>query len=145
MKINPSPQLTPNEKNLIRRYLVWCYKTTKEDLDRIDRYYTQIQVDHFMLDVLKNDKNDKGGGEAYSQLVDNFKIYIATKKNNVDGKKFKDVSRQIPTADYLYLKNRFAAIEKAIIYFLGKNEFKNITKLYETEMTRRILEAREHI
>ena len=28
-------QFTQNEKNLIRRYLVWCYKTTKEELDKI--------------------------------------------------------------------------------------------------------------
>jgi len=42
-----------DQKNLIRSYLVWCYKTTKEDLDKIDRYFTQNHVDNFILSRLK--------------------------------------------------------------------------------------------
>ena len=133
-----------NQKNLIRRYLVWCYKTTKEDLDRIERYYTQIQADHFVLDKLIKDKAYKNSDEDYKKRVKDFGQYILAKKNNVDGKKFKDVNKQTLNADYLYLKNRFAAIEEAICHFLGKSALKEITQLYETEMTRRILEAREH-
>jgi len=36
------------------------------------------------------------------------------------------------------------AIEKTIKYFLGDKELEKINHLYEQEMTKRILEAREH-
>ncbi len=140
MKTKLSSKITPNERNLIKRYLIWCYKTTKEDLDRIDRYYTQLQVDHFILDKISKQKGD----EAYQKRVKDFEQYMFTKKDNVDQKKFKDINQQTLNADYLYLKNRFAAIEEAIGHFLGNKELKDIAELYEKEMTRRILEAKEH-
>lgn len=36
-------------------------------------------------------------------------------------------------------------MEQVIVEILGKKELQTIQALYETEMTRRILEAREHI
>jgi hypothetical protein len=46
--------------------------------------------------------------------------------------------------DYANLKNRLKAIESAIKHFLGTKELTAIRKLYETEFTTRILQAREH-
>ena len=126
--------------NLIRRYLIWCYKTTKEDLDRIDRYYTQLKVDQFILKQLINAKEDA----AYQDLVNNFEKYMAAKKENVDKKKFSDPHQKILDPQYKYLRHRLSAIEKAIQHFLGSRELVKINVLYEVEMTRRILEAREH-
>jgi hypothetical protein len=133
------------EINLIRRYLIWCYKTTKEDLDRIDRYFTQLEVDDFILRELKKDKSFlKSSPEDYAKHVADFAQYMETKKQNVLKKKFSDDKFTKLRSEYLYLHNRFRAIEKAIVYFLGKAQLQKITDLYEAEMSRRILQATEH-
>lgn len=139
-------QLTQNEKNLIRRYLVWCYKTTKEELDKIDRYFTQIKADDFMLKQLRKAKeyNPSADDKAYRDLVDQFQVYMKKKETGVLKKKFRNGKNATVNTDYQYLHNRFISIEKAICYFLGAKELKNICFLYEQEMTGRILEAREH-
>ena len=134
-------QFSLKEKDLIRRYLIWCYKTTKESLDRIDRYFTQLHVDRFVLAELKKVKNT---AEAYHNLVRDFEKNMQAKEKNVLPKKFSDSSKKILEPNYQYLRERLSAIEKAIGHFLGKNEFKKINDFYEEEMTRRILEAREH-
>ena len=73
--------LTQKERNLIKRYLVWCYKTTKEELDKIDRYFTQLIADEFILKQLKGTKNyrSSAGRKEYKGLVGQFKV----PKNNV--------------------------------------------------------------
>jgi len=139
-------KLTQNEKKLLRRYLVWCYKTTKEELDKVDRYFTQLKADHFILKQLKGVKNytSSAGNKDYKNLVDQFKTYMNTKELNVLKKKFKDRKYVKLNPDYQYLRNRFAAIEKTIVHFLGATELNKICFLYEQEMTMRILQACEH-
>ena len=39
-------------KNLKKRYLIWFYKTTKEALDKIERKFTQMEIDKFILKEL---------------------------------------------------------------------------------------------
>lgn len=137
------PQFNLNENKLVRRYLVWCYKTTKESLDRIDRYYTQLQIDQFLLDELMNNRSFNSD-EGYKKHVKDFEAYMFKKKDNVDQKKYKDMSQNVLQPEYLYLQKRFAAIEVAIKNFLGPKELTRIAEGYEQEMTRRIWEAREH-
>jgi len=139
-------QLTKKEKDLIRRYLVWCYKTTKEECDKIDRYFTQLKADDFMLRQLRKTKEyqSSGGQGTYRNIVDQFKVYMKKKEGNVLKKKYTSNQRFKLNPDYLYLRNRFTAIEKAIKHFLGASELNKICRLYEEEMTHRILQAREH-
>lgn len=139
-------KLTVNEKNLVRRYLIWCYKTTKESLDRIDRYFTQLKVDHFVLDQLSRSPEmaDTVMGSEYLKKVREFQKYIEDKSARVFPQKFADIKKRSLQPDYWYLKSRMAAVEKAIVYFLGKGEMRKIQALYEEEMTRRILESKEH-
>jgi hypothetical protein len=139
-------RLTKKEKDLIQRYLIWCYKTTKEELDKVDRYFTQLKVDGFVLKQLKKSKEyrSSSANKMYRDMVDRFEAYMKTKEDNVLKKKFADSRHQTLNSDYQYLKNRFAAIEGAVCRFLGAGELKKITSLYEEEMTRRILQAREH-
>ena len=133
--------LTLDLKNLIRRYLLWCYKTTKEDLDRIDRYFTQALVDRRILDLLlKNKESDK----AYQKKIADFQLYMDTKEKNALNKKYLNLKNKILQPDYLYLKTRLAAIEQVIVEFFGKKELRSIQSHYENEMTRRILQATEH-
>ena len=131
-------RLSLKEKALIRRYLIWCYKTTKEDLDRIDRYYTQNLVDHFILDEFKK------GSAPFLKQIDEFKKYLNQKLIKADQKKFSDKAAGKLTSEYQYLQKRFVAIEKSIKHFLGVKELGAIRNLYEEEMTERILQAREH-
>lgn len=130
-------KITSSEKNLIRRYLIWCYKTTKEDLDRVDRKFTQLAVDCRMLSVLLKKK-------VGASKIDGFKSYIAQKEKNAFKLKYADENHKSLNADYQYLQVRLEAIEESIIFFLGKKALGAIKSLYEQEMTRRILEAREH-
>ena len=139
-------QLTIEEKRLIRRYLVWCYKTTKEDLDRMDRKFTQLAADDFILKQLLQRKGKIRGSDrkGYNRKIDDFKRYIGQKKKDAFRLKFENRSSRRLNPNYLYLKNRLSAVERAIVFFIGKKELKKIKSLYEEQMTKRILEAQEH-
>lgn len=138
--------MTPTEKALIRRYLVWCYKTTKEELDRIDRKFTQLAVDDYLLKKLGSFSVPLTGSDRqqYDQLLESFKEYIRSKEKDALSLKFSGPDKKIAHPEYLYLKNRLAAIESAIGFFLGKKDLRLINAQYESEMTKRIWEAREH-
>ena len=130
----PKAKLTPNEKNLIRRYLVWCYKSTKEELDRFDRKFTQLAVDRFILErILPRSPEEK---RALAKSVAEFKEYIVKKEGSAEAEK--------SSPQHLYLKKRLFAVENAIKHFLGAQELPKIVAVYEEEMTGRILTARDH-
>jgi hypothetical protein len=126
--------------------LIWCYKTTKEELDRIDRKFTQLKVDDHLLKFLVK-KQEKFPPELmphYNNQVENFKRYMDDKEKGAYGQKFVDKERKVLQPHYCYLQNRLAAIEKTIVTLLGKKELTAIEESYEKEMTRRIWESREH-
>jgi len=131
---------------LVRRYLVWCYKTTKEELDRIDRYFTQLKADRYMRPFLTKGVKvtDPGTKAQYLKKVGEFDRYVESKEQRVLEMKFADVRKGIPRPEYLYLKNRLRAVEQAIRHFLGAKGLAEVQGLYENEMTERILKAREH-
>lgn len=135
--------LTQKEQDLTRRYLFWCYKTTKEELDKIDRYFTQAVVDDYLVGQLKGLPQYKAG-PGFHKMVEDFVVYAREKKVRAEGKKFIDSTQKILHPDYQYLKARFEAIEAAICHFFDKKELDEIAGLYEKEMTQRILNAREH-
>ena len=120
-------KLDGGHKDLVRRYLIWAYKTTREGFERIERKTTQLVVDEYILKYFSTKKFD---------IPEEFRAYIAGKR--------KDERKLKLSPEYVYLKNRLEAIEAAVTYFLGAKELKSIAGLYEGEFTRRILEAREH-
>jgi len=132
------------EEDLIRRYLIWCYKTTKENLDRLDRYFTQAKVDRVVLDFLKKTKEYKQIEtiNTYKQFIDEFEVYMEEKLNKALKRKFKDKEWTRLAPEYQYWCQRLSAIENAISYFLGKKELTPIHRLYEEEMIKRILQER---
>lgn len=138
--------LVKNEKRLLRRYLIWCYKTTKEELDKIDRYFTQNYVDQFISKQLTecSSEVDSDLRNEYTVLVDKFSEYAENKLKKAENNKYVDIEQKKCSAEYLYLTNRLKAVEEAIAHFLGSYELDHIMHLYETEMTNRILAAREH-
>ncbi len=133
------------EQHLIRRYLLWCYKTTKEELDRIDRKFTQLVVDEEILKILRrqNIKLTEDQSNQYAERLASFEQYIEKKRTQAHAEKFSDHGPKSLQADYLYLKNRLTAIEQAAQLILGKNALTQIQTQYEGEMRKRILESRE--
>lgn len=135
-------KLSKKQRAIIQRYLVWCYKTTKESLDRIDRKFTQALVDRFILNQLQ--KASFQSGPEMIKVINDFERYIATKEEEGRKQKFSNADKEILNVEYAYLVKRLNAIEVAIRHFLGPRMLAKISHLYETEMTRRILESKEH-
>lgn len=132
-----------NIKNLQFRYLLWLYKTTKEELDSVERRFTQIDIDKkIMRDMGENfdSKKIKKKKEA-RKFIKDFKEYIDKKEK--DGRELKFDGRKLKP-QYYHLSLKLEAIEKAIIEELGNKGLKGIKALYEYEMRRRIMEAQEH-
>ena len=113
---------------------MWCYKSTKEELDRIDRKFTQLAVDDFILGRLSAKSGDER--KILEKAIAEFKDYIAKKEESAAAEK--------STPKHAYLKDRLSAVEDAVKHFLGAQELAKIIALYEEEMTGRILQAREH-
>jgi len=130
-------------KNLKRRYLIWLYKTTKEAFDKIERKFTQLDIDRAMFRSIKKDISHYKGAEKdkLKKLLQDFNEYINKKEK--DGRLFKLSDRRL-SSDYQFLAFKLKAIEKAIIKKLGKRELSKIKSLYEKEMTERILKSKEH-
>ena len=131
------------EKALVRRYLVWCYKTTKESLDRVERKFTQAAIDRFVLGKISRAKVPAAAQKEYQKLIADFEVYISDKEKDGAKQKFIDGKKDL-NPQYLYLKNRLSAVEDAIKRFLGPRELTRIHLMYEEEFTRRILESKEH-
>ena len=124
-------------KNLKKRYLVWFYKTAKEALDKIDRKFTQVEIDRFILKELK--KADKYN--MLQSFTSKFADYIQKKED--EGLNLKFENKKIKP-EYLFFALRLQVIEKAIVKELGKKGLEEIKLLYEIEMTERILRSTEH-
>ena len=126
--------LSRQHQNLIRRYLIWAYKSTRESFERIERKTTQLTVDEFILAYFTKNKMD---------VPADFRAYIAQKRKDELKLKFSANKKKL-NPEYLYLKNRLSAIEAAVKYFLGDKELKRLHRDFELEFTRRIWEARDH-
>ncbi len=131
MKSNSPTVLKPSHKALIRRYLIWAYKSTKESFDRLERKTTQLLADEFILKAMS--KRSGGADKEYRQLMKDFETYIENKR-----------VQPVPQGRYAYLRDRLEAVEEAIGHFLGKKELESIKRGYEEEFVRRIWAATDH-
>jgi len=124
-------------KNLKKRYLIWFYKTTKEALDKVERKFTQSDIDRFILKDLKQANR----GKIIEPFIDQFEDYIRKKEQDGFNLKFENKK---PKAHYVFLVLKLQAVEKAIAKELGKKALEEIKLLYEIEMIERILRSTEH-
>lgn len=123
-------------KNLKKRYLVWLYKTTKESLDKIERKFTQLEIDRIILGHLKKlDRQKRAGG-----FIFDFKTYISNKEREALSLKYEGKNLK---SEYYFLALKLEAIETTIIQELGRRVLLEIKSLYENEMTERILKSRQ--
>lgn len=124
-----------DKKDLEKRYLVWLYKTTREAFDRIERKFTQLEIDRFILkELIKSDKDKKA-----RRFIEEFNEYIRSKEKEAVNLKYKNKDLK---PDYRFLALKLRAIEKAITRKLGKAELRKIKEIYTQEMLRRIIEER---
>jgi hypothetical protein len=130
-------------KDLKFRYLLWLYKNAKEELDRIERKFTQVDIDRKIfrymsehIDSTKLKRRDESG-----KFLKELKAYSDKKEKNGAALKFEE-GKLKPAYYHLVLK--LEAVEKAIADDLGRRGLKGIKALYEHEMRRRIIEAKEH-
>lgn len=121
-------------KNLKKRYLFWLYKTTKDSLDRIDRKFTQLDID---LELLKEIERQDRGNKT-SRFIDEFSSYIKNKEKEGLRLKFKGKTKK---PEYSFLVFKLNAIEKVILREFGNSGLIEIKSLYEKEMIRRIIES----
>lgn len=122
-------------KNLIRRYLLWAYFSTRENFERIERKTTQLIVDEYIFDYFTQHK---------LTIPQEFRAYITDKRKEELKLKFADTAKDKLHPQYTYLKNRLEAIEGAVKHFLGGMELKRFAAIYEKEFTRRIIETKDH-
>lgn len=142
MPSKSSSKFSQKENKLIRRYLLWCYKTTRETIERIDRKFTQLTVDKFVLGGLTEDKN--WGKSTMGSDIEAFIQYIKDKEDAALLEKYSDATKGIVSGNYAYLTKRLQLIEKAIKHFCGSKALEQMDELFEREMTQRILQARDH-
>ncbi len=117
--------------NLKKRYLIWLYKIAKESLDKIERKFTQVAIDKFLLKELRG----QGSERKIGKFVDEFSLYINNKEKEGLNLKFEGENLK---PQYTFLVFKLKAIEKAIVKELGKPGLKEIKSLYEKEMIGRI-------
>jgi len=123
--------------SLKRRYLLWLYKTTKEAFDRIERKFTQAEIDRYMLkEFIRLDKNKK-----FKKEIVELEAYINNKEKEGLSQKYENGALR---PDYSFLVLKLQVIENAIVRELGKSALKEIKALYEEEMNQRILKSTEH-
>lgn len=114
------------------RYLVWLYKTTKEAVDRVDRKFTQLEIDRQIRAILFKEINLSTEKKSLEKFLKELDEYIA--KKETEAQSLKDPA-------YTLHKLKLAAIERSIERLLDKKSLEEIKELYQQEMLRRIIEA----
>ncbi|MCG8429797.1 MAG: hypothetical protein MJA29_01300 [Candidatus Omnitrophica bacterium] len=125
------------QKQLKKRYLIWLYKTLKELIDRIERKFTQLEIDRFILGELE----DADTAKEFGKLIKQWDEYIHKKEQ--DGNDLKYSSGNKVRLEYRFLELKFRAVEKAIVEMYGAKALKEIRDMYEREMVDRILMSKE--
>ncbi len=123
--------------NLKKRYLIWLYKTTKEALDRIERKFTQLEIDRFLL----NELSKHGKEKKVRKFIAEFAEYIKNKEKDALTLKYENNGVK---SDYHFLVLKLKAVEDALVREFDKKTLKTIKSLYEKEMVERILKNTEH-
>jgi vancomycin resistance protein YoaR len=125
-----------DSKSLKKRYLIWFYKQVRESLDKIDRKFTQLEIDQYILEQMRKFDTSR----AAKNYIEEFKVYIQNKEKDALGRKYEGKELK---PEYYFLQLKLQAIEKSIEKEFGKKGLEEIEALYEQEMIRRILQERE--
>ncbi len=124
---------------LTKRYLLWMYKTTKDELDRIDRKFTQLEVDRFIADYfLKvSGRLNKKRRDALSAYFRQWDEYTGAKEKDAESLKYVGPGELEPRYAFMHLK--LEAILRAVRRYLGPGSIKEFQRLYEAKAIENIL------
>jgi hypothetical protein len=122
--------------SLKKRYLIWFYKQVRESLDKVDRKFTQLEIDQYILEQMRKLDTNR----AAKNYIEEFKVYIQNKEKDALGRKYNGKELK---PEYYFLQLKLQAIEKSVENEFGKKGLEEIEALYEQEMVRRILQERE--
>lgn len=129
-------------KNLKFRYLLLFYKAAKQEFDRIERKFTQLEIDKKILENMK-EKMRRLEPELKNGLTnyfEEFKDYLVKKER---GRNVLKLEKESLRPEYLFLSLKLRVIEEIIVRELGEDKKDEIKALYETEMRKRILAAKD--
>jgi hypothetical protein len=129
-----------NIRSLHKRYLLWLYKTTKDELDKIERKFTQLDIDRRVEKILKVKAASlpKGAKKDLEPFLAEWKEYIFQKESEAQKLKFNEDGSF--AADYLFLRLKLGAVEEVVLARLGKKELAQFRAIYEEASVKRILE-----
>ncbi len=131
--------------DLKKRYLIWLYKTTKEILDRINRKYTQIDIDKTMFQQIKRSAGglpDLVNKDLEKHLQD-LSAYIDSKEKTLFKISFGNNTKEVTTSDYIFLNLKLKSIVSQIKKLKGVSFLKFIEDEYQKEMISRIFDEKE--
>jgi hypothetical protein len=134
-------------RNLKKRYLIWLYKTTKEELDKIDRKFTQLEIDKIMLNDFKQafKRYPAQMRDELDAKLDKFRDYIQDKEMQANKLKFNSADVKELNADYIFLRVKLDSIKSTIKRLFGNKVLAAIQQMYEQQMTQRILRSDSHL
>lgn len=129
-----------DKKSLYKRYLFWLYKTTKDELDKIDRKFTQLEVDKRLEKILTRKAGTWGRRtkEGILPFLKEWQEYIFAKESDAQKLRFSEDGHVNPGYLFLYLK--LEAIKDIIKATLGKKGLLEFKRLYEESAMKRISE-----
>ncbi len=132
-----------DEINLKKRYLIWLYKTTKEEFDKYERKFTQLDIDEELLKEIEAAFKDTylpSEKKDLEKLVEDLRKYIAEKEEACFKLKHKGKKTN---PEFIFLDAKLNAIESIIKKMFGKKFLDGVKNLYEEEMVQRIMEERQ--
>ncbi|MFH0877889.1 MAG: hypothetical protein V1863_06690 [Candidatus Omnitrophota bacterium] len=129
-----------DSRALTKRYLLWLYKTTRDELDKIDRKFTQLDVDLQIQTMLAKraatmPKDLRG---SLGPFLKEWQEYVFEKDSDAQKLKIGEDGR--PNARYVFLRLKIEVISRLIRGHFGQQGLKEIKKRYEESCVQRILE-----
>ena len=126
--------------SLTQRYLFWLYKTTREQTDKIDRKFTQLEVDKEIQKILEKRiySLKKGSQKSLKPFLKEWKEYIFAKQSDAQKLKFNEEGGF--SDEYLFLHLKLAAITEIIKDRFGLAALKKFKALCAERAFKAILE-----
>ncbi|MFA5038588.1 MAG: hypothetical protein WC732_02785 [Candidatus Omnitrophota bacterium] len=126
--------------SLYKRYLFWLYKNVREECDRVDRKFTQLDIDGEIADFFERSlvSLSEREREEIAPFVKEWNSYVVQKKDDAGQMKFTPAQGLKP--EYVFLRLKLKAIESLIIRRLGRKGLKSFKRMQEQSALQGILQ-----
>jgi hypothetical protein len=121
------------DHSLVKRYLFWLYKTTRDEWDRTERKFTQLEVDRDLQRIFKEYEDG-----PLAPFFEEWGRYMANKE--ADAKKLKFDAQWNILGAYAFLRLKLEAIEGVIAKRLGARQLASFEKMLEDAAMKNILQ-----